>query len=170
MCINLETSLTAFIIGELSGYFLIKNKGNVQLGRFIMFFSLIQLIEALAYLNVDQKIITKLLIIALGFQGIVFFPKNILLLGIAIYSLYFAFIDKSPKSINMKSCTKWNFDRKHIWLMYLIIYILAFMKREKIYNKMIILTLITLVFTKYTPCWASYWCLTSALVSPLMLL
>ena len=51
MCVNLETSIISFLTGEYFGWNMYKS--NVKeyqiLGIFIMFFTLIQLIEACIY-------------------------------------------------------------------------------------------------------------------------
>ena len=77
MCINLETSLVSFIIGEYYGWKLFNSKIKEYkiLGVFIMFFTLIQLIEACIYFFDSKwyKILNKILVIFLGLQGFVIF-------------------------------------------------------------------------------------------------
>ncbi len=77
MCINLETSLLAFGIGEFSGLYLLSSSSVEKriLGIFVMFLSLIQLFEALIYYNgiSASEIYSRLLLLNLGFQGFVFF-------------------------------------------------------------------------------------------------
>ena len=73
MCINLKTSIGAFLIGTISSLILINsnNKENKFIGNFILFYTFIQLFEALIYNN-NLTIYSRLLLINLGLQGLVF--------------------------------------------------------------------------------------------------
>ena len=73
MCVNLKTSISAFLIGTISSLILINsnNKENKFIGNFILFYTFIQLFEALIYNN-NLTIYSRLLLINLGLQGLVF--------------------------------------------------------------------------------------------------
>ena len=77
MCINLQTSIIAFLIGEISGFLLTqKLEDKKPAGLFIMFFSLVQLCEAIIYYNYNYDVsifFKRMILINLGFQGLVFF-------------------------------------------------------------------------------------------------
>ena len=50
MCVNLQTSIVAFIIGEICGFILAtENNEKRAIGIFVMFYSFVQLFEALIY-------------------------------------------------------------------------------------------------------------------------
>ena len=194
MCINIKTSIGAFIIGTVSGLILNKseNKENKILGKFIIFYTMVQLFEALIYNN-NTEIYSKLLLINLGFQGLVF----ILLLNdfipinkiyIYITSLIAAFIFyKSIHPEFIKASTtngmKWEFNDNTTSTLLMIMYITMFIsvlnnnkKLDKI-NKMGILLFITFIIS-YTMKESeiicninrpSMWCLSSAIAAPLSL-
>jgi hypothetical protein len=69
----MKTSIGAYIIGTISGLILNKseNKENKIIGKFIIFYTMVQLFEALIY-NDNKEIYSKLLLINLGLQGFVF--------------------------------------------------------------------------------------------------
>ena len=53
MCINFQTSIISFLIGQIYGYklFTSNKKKNKVIGLFSMFISIIQLIEAIIYIS-----------------------------------------------------------------------------------------------------------------------
>ena len=63
MCINLKTSISAFFIGVISSLSLIKsnNKENISIGKFILFYTFVQLFEGLIYYN-NLTIYSRLLL------------------------------------------------------------------------------------------------------------
>ena len=128
MCINLQTSLVAFIIGEVSGFLLTqKSEDRKPLGYFVMFFSLVQLCEVFIYYydnnfsNNFSNIFKKLLLLNLGFQGLVFFilmnqifiiPNIYFIISgfITIFIIYKALDDNYNKSSIVKDkCLRWKF-------------------------------------------------------------
>ena len=58
MCINAETSLASFAIGEIAGLLLLASKNNDKkvIGLFIMFYSLVQLFEYNIYSPSKKKL------------------------------------------------------------------------------------------------------------------
>ena len=79
MCINLQTSIVSFMIGTLSGLYLVladdMSPEKQVLGYFVICISLIQIIEA-GWYYFDEKyynILIRLLSICLGLQGFVIY-------------------------------------------------------------------------------------------------
>ncbi len=130
MCINAKTSFIALILGELSGLGLIlsNNKEKQMLGFYVMFYSLIQLFELNIYLSNYVNLNSRLLLLNLGSQGIIFF-----LLMSKLYKINFIYlfitsivffiillnvlktnfdsgqIDKCKGKNTISNCIKWNF-------------------------------------------------------------
>ncbi len=188
MCINFETSMIAFLIGEISGFilFLSNNIYKKYIGLFIMFFSLVQILEALIYKGYDYNgIFSKILLINLGLQGTIFFylinkidpTQKIYLyicgiISIIIISRIF-FTDFKKASIN--TCLKWNFmdniNKKILNIMYLLIFLYSFTSNIYFITISALILLITYIISciiknENSP---SMWCLFSALVSPLII-
>jgi|SaaInlStandDraft_7_1057024.scaffolds.fasta_scaffold00586_6 hypothetical protein len=188
MCINLQTSIISFIIGELSGYYLFKQPENIKkaIGIFIMWFSIVQFIEALMYIFNERKILTQILSLFLSTQGLVvllaYNDKSkwlhimFLLTLILIYlSLFMNFV--TPVN-NTCSCLNWEFLEyndnlvKGLKIMYILIFIWGFTRGNIYLFKYCFLLLLTFLFAyiikpiKNSP---SMWCLTSAIVSPIFL-
>lgn len=188
MCINIETSITSFCIGEIAGFILALNKDKYKssVGIFIMFFSLVQLFEALIYKGYDKNgIISKILFINLSLQGVLFFYlfqrfdtkyKVFLYMSIfiSIVAILRIFIYKFNK-VSLENCLTWNFmfNKINYWLlhiMYTLIFIYLFMSNNNYLIKFGLLILTTYIFSRF---WfnikftASMWCLTSAIVSPI---
>ena len=194
MCINMKTSIGAYIIGTISGLILNKseNKENKIIGKFIIFYTMVQLFEALIY-NDNKEIYSKLLLINLGLQGFVFTlllndytPINniyIYITGfIAAFTLY-----KSMRSDFKQASTsngmEWKFNNNITSLLLIIMNITMFIsvydnnnKLDKI-NKLAMLLFITLILSyimnnSNVTCninRPSIWCLSSAIVAPIML-
>ena len=192
MCINLQTSILAFIIGETCGLILAnENNEKKAIGLFIMFYSFIQLCEAFIYYigNDNSKIVSRFLLINLGLQGIVFLiltnnfinidPIYYWICGLtAIFIIYKAtIIDFTPATVN--KCISWKFLDKEIVIaltvMYSTIILATQITSNKIINysgKFFILTffislLLPLFLNSNMP---SMWCLSSAITSPFLLL
>ena len=192
MCINLQTSIMSFIVGESCGL-LLASQGNEKrgIGIFIMFYSFIQLCEAFIYYYGDDKstIASRLLLICLGLQGIVFFlltkdfinidPIYYWVSGLsAIFIIYKATSINFPQA-SIDKCIKWNFIDKEVSIALAIMYFTIILSTQITTNKLInisgiyfIATLfISLILSSYTndnsP---SMWCLASAITSPLLLL
>lgn len=188
MCINLQTSIIAFIIGEISG-FILANENNERraLGLFIMFISFVQLCEFFLYYYGEDKttIISRILLIILGLQGIIFFTLfnfyiniNIvyfLICGIIFFIIAYKAISKDFKVANSKTCMKWNFlDNNTYYLltiMYIIMFTYSILSSNKTLNisaKYFILTyLLSFLISGDGP---SLWCLSSAVIAPILLI
>ncbi len=203
MCVNLETSLLSFIIGAGSGFLLTAQTIERKLiGLFVIFYSLIQLFEACVYWTNDKEknnFYSKLLMLNLGFQGLIFFFLMnqiyfidsfylIICLGIALFSIYSSF-DTNDDSVQLDNCIKWNFLTKDVslmlGLMYGLILIWFWFDDKKInnsVNKSIDTEFILKTGYLLTGTWlfsffltkncnnAGIWCLTSAIVTPVLLL
>lgn len=199
MCINFETSISSFIIGLISGIILQlqKDNGKKNIGRFVIFFSLIQLFEAIIYKQKNkQKIYSKMILLNLGYQGFMFFYfmskshhvrkeyKTISLLIAIIINLYviklddFVKIDKKFLCIDKEGCLTWNFmEDKNInillGLMYFVMFMWLFTSNDEKNFKIGILLLSTFIFSycnKNISNSPSFWCMTSAIISPLFLM
>jgi hypothetical protein len=194
MCINIKTSIGAFIIGTISGLILnnSNNKENKILGKFIIFYTLVQLFEGLIYNN-NLEIYSKLLLINLGFQGLVFIlllndyiPLNkiyIYITGLIAVFVFYKAIHPDFIQASITEGMKWLFYDNIISFALLIMYTIMFIcilqnykKLDKI-NKMGILLFITYIIS-YTiqksellcninrP---SMWCLSSTIAAPISL-
>jgi len=196
MCINLKTSISAFLIGTLSSLALIKsnNKENNSIGKFILFYTFVQLFEALIYYN-NLTIYSRLLLLNLGLQGLVFMiqlnnytpiDKNYIYIC-AIISIFITYksLQTNFKKATTEGCMKWNFfDNaiiKMLYVMYGMIFISMYHYSDKLNNinklsMLLILTYIISIYiskTKSLLCSInkpSIWCLSSALIAPIMLL
>ena len=192
MCINFETSISAFLIGTISGLLLAlkEQKEKKVIGLFIMFFSIVQLCEAMIYKGYDiNGFFSELLYLDLGFQGFIFFLllyyysfsiNNIYLLLTAFIAINFIikllYTNFHKSQIN--TCLTWNFLDNYssnlLALMYILMFIFSFYKQTNniFFNSGIILAFTYILSFKLqqyknTP---SIWCLTSALAAPLFLL
>ena len=150
MCINLQTSILAFIIGETCGLILAnENNEKKAIGLFIMFYSFIQLCEAFIYYfgNDNSKIVSRFLLISLGLQGIVFLiltnnfinvdPIYYWICGLtAIFIIYKAtIIDFTPATVN--KCISWKFLDKEIVIALTIMYSTIILATQITSNKII---------------------------------
>ena len=195
MCINLETSIISFLIGTLSGtYLILKDKVSPEkkvIGYFMICISLVQLLEAGLYFfnQKSYNVLIRLLAICLGLQGFViyYFSKKMLKVKISnvlYYVVMFISIAitiialNSNFSIDKKSkCLNWNFinNNKYIsdllFIMYLLISILLLKtKTFRLYGFMLAITYIVSYTMKPLKNSPSAWCLSSAVISPLMIL
>jgi hypothetical protein len=194
MCINSQTSLAAFIIGELSGLLLLKsnNKEKKIIGLFVMFYSLVQLMEYFVYKNINVKISSQLLLTILGLQGIVLFllvntickinnMYTFLSFIIFIYILYHVFL-KNYKSATVEKCIKWNFMsidiRILLHVMYFLIFHLLFFNKC-IYNNIflrnsgyffLLTFMASFIISKTNINAPSFWCMSSAILAPILLI
>lgn len=196
MCINLKTSISAFLIGTLSSLALIKsnNKENISIGKFILFYTFIQLFEALIYYN-NLTIYSRLLLLNLGLQGLVFMIQlnnytpidNNYIYICAIISLFITYkaLKSDFKKATTERCMKWNFfDRSIIYILYIMygmIFISMYHYSDKLnnINKLGVLLGLTCIISIYISKMKSLlcsinkpsiWCLSSALIAPIMLL
>lgn len=198
MCINFETSISSFIIGLISGIILkLQNSEKKNIGKFVIFFSLIQLFEAIIYKQKNkQKIYSKLILLNLGYQGFIFFHfmskshyvkkeyKTISLLIATIMTLYviklddFVKIDKKLSCIDKEGCLTWNFMedkniRNLLGLMYFIMFMWIFTSNDEKLFKIGILLLSTYIFSYFNKNISnspSFWCMTSAIISPIFIM
>ena len=197
MCINFQTSIIAFLLGEFAGLFLVTEfKEKRLIGLFVMFYSIVQFLEASIYYyeKSAEKILSQLLLINLGFQGLVFFilmnelfeVPNFYLFTCCIISIFIickAFSDDFVKA-SLDNCLTWNFIDKEtgilLSLMYIMMFIWFFSKGDaklNIENNFINNTGLVLFFTfvisyfilknKNSP---SIWCLSSAISAPFLIL
>jgi hypothetical protein len=186
MCINLKTSISAFIIGELSGLYLILNNQK-NIGIFVMFYTIIQLIEAfMYYYKNNYKLYSRLLSIFLSLQGLVIIlsSNNIesiwfLIFGIiSLINIIYTLSDhfKTSEINTCNDCLNWDFLNMNklisilLAIMYFLIYVWVFTRNIKFYNLFGILLLLTYIFSYYlkniknSP---SMWCMTSAFAGPI---
>jgi|SaaInlStandDraft_2_1057019.scaffolds.fasta_scaffold150706_2 hypothetical protein len=199
MCINFETSLFSFLIGESAGLTLAMSNSIEKrlIGLFIMFYSLIQIFEANIYFKSNQELNLRLLLINLGFQGLVFFilmsyiyEINSIYIVISILVSIIILIkglSENFKEITINNCLEWNFINENeiyysLGLMYLIMFIFIFsnkeLKNDNLENdnlvfKSGIILLITYLFSFYVIDYKnrpSIWCMSSAIVAPVILL
>ena len=204
MCINLKTSIGAFLIGTISSLILINsnNKENKFIGNFILFYTFIQLFEALIYNN-NLTIYSRLLLINLGLQGLVFMlllnyyitPINKIYIYIcAFISIFVTFKALQPdfKKATTEGGMKWNFNIKPLFgtifdisyiltIMYVIMIIAVVNYNNKLNNIIklsfllltaYVISIYVMQFNKELVCSRnkpSIWCLSSAIVSPIML-
>lgn len=187
MCINLETSIISFILGEYFGFLLYKsnNPKKKVVGIFSMWISLVQLIEALMYYFEDENYnnLNKILALCLGLQGFVlyffhtkyFYDKKLFFyLTLIISLLILTQITKSDFNYKRKNkCLNWKFLDNEIIsrsLFFMYLSILFLFNHNKLYREYRTFLIITYLFSflirpiKNRP---SMWCLTSALVTPL---
>ncbi len=189
MCVNLETSITAFIIGEICGIILAtENNEKRALGLFIMFYSFVQLCEAYIYYygKDETTMASRLLLINLGLQGMVYFilinyyvKVNVvyyLICGIILLTVILKVTESNFKTANIETCMKWNFMDNGItfplFIMYTTMITYSQISSNRIINisgKYFILTYIFahLINWKNGP---SLWCLSSAITAPVLLL
>lgn len=193
MCINFETSLVSFLLGEISGFILSRHGDEKKgIGIFVMYYSLIQLIEMIIHKFGDKSnILSKSHLVNLGSQGIVFFllMKYISNKDVENYQLYIngiisililgrvLFFDHK---INKNKCLDYNLDKykisKLLFVQYALMLYYLFTNRSEKLNKMayyfsvnIILTFILEKILKTNDtCIASYWCLSSAILAPII--
>jgi hypothetical protein len=199
MCINLETSLFSFLIGESAGLTLAMSNSLEKrlIGLFIMFYSLVQIFEANIYFKSNQELNSRLLLINLGFQGLVFFilmsyiyEINSIYIIISILVSIIILIkglSENFKEITINNCLEWNFMSESeiyysLGLMYLIMFIFIFSNKElknvnlennNLVFKSGIILLITYLFSFYIIDYKnrpSIWCMSSAIVAPVILL
>jgi len=162
MCINYQTSLAAFIFGEITGLILIfdQDKSNTDwekiiVGLFVMFYSLIQFFELGLYLsksNTSNQIYKKLLALNLGFQGLFFFiiasfifkinSVYLVICGLISFLIMISVFENNIDiSLTESKCLKWNFlDSKSnigisLGLMYFILFLWIFAESNSNYLK-----------------------------------
>lgn len=190
MCINFETSIASLTIGVVSGCILLRRRQMI--GFFIIFYTLIQLWEALIYHNPKNSVLlSRLLLISLGSQGLVAaacLPSVPLWIWsmfglIAGYIIVHTLSNKDFRGaqitgIMCSSCNmRWPFIhtkiRSLLVLMYaLIFYILFRTPPRSIPHKCGWLFLITLIVSMISPnsiMNPSVWCLASSIAAPIVL-
>jgi len=191
MCVNLGTSILAYVVGTITGWTLYKkgDKENQVIGIMIIFITLVQLIEALIYIygNKYYRYLSIILAICLGLQGFVYSHAYKNILGTpeityyvtAIISIIVTAMAVSPSFYTGKLDNKmtWEFmDNNHpiddlYWVMYVA---MAFSMLSN--NKFITFGSLFGLSYGYSH-WVSsainkpsMWCMTSAIVTPLYLL
>jgi hypothetical protein len=196
MCIDSSTSLASFIIGEVAGLLLVLsgNKEKKAIGLFIMFYSLVQLFEYNIYNNNNIILNSKLLSLNLALQGLVFFSllksvcniNNIYIyisLFVVICSIFVMLYTKN-KNAYVDICIKWDFlneyNSKLLTIMYLTMFHSFFfndcIRNNNFLNKIGYFFLITYILSEIINKFSknnkvpSYWCLSSAVLAPSLLL
>ena len=194
MCIDSQTSLASFIIGEIAGLLLVLTgkKEKQVIGLFIMFYSLVQLFEYNIYKNKNISLHSQLLLLNLVSQGLVLFVlvKNIcnisnIYIYIGLFVLLcsiFLMLYKKQQDATIESCIKWTFLNSSyanlLTIMYLsMFHLLLFdkcIRNNKFLNKIGYFFLITYILSKIISKLGekvpSYWCLSSAVLAPTLLL
>lgn len=187
MCINLETSIAAFIIGEICGFILAtENNEKRAIGLFVMFYSFVQLCEAFIYYygKDESTMASRSLLINLGLQGIIFFilinyyvkvnAVYFFICGMISLFIIFKATQKDFKSANIETCMKWNFMNKNVSTPLGIMYITMLTYSQLSSNKIINITgkyfILTYIFASIIPGEGpSLWCLSSAITAPILL-
>jgi len=195
MCVNLQTSIIAYLIGTISSLILIKNNNKEKniIGYFILFYTCVQLFEALIYYN-NKTIYSRLLLINLGLQGLILvlllnnyikINKNYIYI-FTIISLYITYraLQSNFQKATTNGAMKWVFLNNHnsyvLGFMYILVFIVIYYYKNQFnyINKFFILLLLTFIISynidkinpllckNYKP---SMWCLSSALISPILL-
>ena len=194
MCIDSQTSLASFIIGEVAGLLLVAsgNKGKQMIGLFIMFYSLVQFFEYNIYNNKNISLNSKLLLLNLASQGLILFIliKNVcnisnvyIYIGLfVLLCIIFIMFYTKNENATVEKCIQWNFVKdsyaKLLNLMYLSMFYLFFfdkcIQKDYFLNKIGYFFLITYILSKLiskldykVP---SYWCMSSAFLAPALLL
>jgi hypothetical protein len=202
MCINYQTSLAAFLFGEITGLILIfdqdKSKTDYEkifIGLFVMFYSLIQFLELVLYLNrvnTSNQIYKKMLVLNLGFQGLFFFivasyiykinSIYLVICGLVSFVVMLSvFGNDIDISITDSNCLRWNFLESKsnistsLGFMYFMMFLWIFAESNSNYLKYVGLILLsTFLFSFFVllgkPNSPGLWCLISAVASPLFLL
>lgn len=198
MCFNYKASLLSLTIGMISGLLLIMNKPEKRaIGIFILFYTLVQLLEAIMYNygNNTPEIYSKLLLINLGLQGLVFFlslnyiykiPRIYLYLSLFI-SLYIVLetMQNDFKKININPTINWNFMNLNVSIFLIIMYFLMFYwlyynkelrqvntnsQLVENFGKLLFATcMISYMLPKTNANHSSIWCISSALIAPITL-
>ena len=147
------------------------------------------------YLGLDSSsIYSRLILINLGLQGLVFFIlmnqifiiNNFYLISCAIISIYTIYqaLSTNFKKVEISKCLTWNFMDKNyysLFLMYAIMFIWLFSKKTPRFKNIsidfinnsrniFVCTLIISYFLLNYKNSPSIWCLSSAIVAPLFLI
>ena len=193
MCIDAETSLASFIIGEATGLLLILSgkKEKQAIGLYIMFYSFIQLFEYNIYNNNNISLNSNLIIINLAIQGLLFFiaMKNVCEINnnyiyislFIILCTFFIMIYTKQNDAKIEKCIKWTFlhnEYKILFsLMYMSMFYLLFFDKcgqnNNFLNKTGWFFVITYIFSIIIGILSdkalSFWCLLSAVAAPILL-
>jgi hypothetical protein len=194
MCINAQTSLASFMIGEIAGLLLILSgkKEKQMIGLFVIFYSLVQLFEYNIYTNKNISLNSKLLLLNLVSQGLIFFVliKNVcdisniyiyISLFVVLCAIFLMFYTKH-KSASIEKCIEWNFldtaNQILLYIMYLSMFHLLFFNKS-LYNNdflrktgyfFLITCIISYIVSQHYPNSPSIWCMSSAILAPALLL
>jgi len=170
MCISFHASLIAGTIGEISGI-VAMNRGHIELGSWIMTYSLIQFLEAWAYTGEGQQA-SKLLKPLLYGQGMILFGTSMrirpFLCGVmlTLTGLLYA-LDKSDKLITCNKRCKWKSSGgSYVKIMYGLMFILGALVQPRV-TTVFAGTLLTSYLFRETEGYPSMWCFSSALVAPI---
>jgi hypothetical protein len=182
MCFNFHASLAAFLIGETTGLLLAQSYDRTyrNIGLFVMFFTLVQLLEALVYKGGPLRLLSLLLQTNLGAQGLVFFalvqPWSLsfwICLGISLFVTLDAF--RGKHFITMNGQLRWNMTPPVEWalrLMFLLIFVFSLrtpaykLASQVILGMLVVSYVFGFFYKRNNP---SLWCLASAIGSPVLL-
>ncbi len=179
MCISFNASILAFLVGEISGFMLTQHKlpHKRPIGWFIMFFSLIQLLDALVYKGIDPHgLVSKLLLLNLGLQGTVFFmlmkEYNSYLYISILCSLMILYNITNPhfKKNKVLTCVNWFYDdvaRYTLCIIYPLV--LFYLIQTPVYRNLGLISaaiMLILFLLKPKETFPSIWCLVSTFVAP----
>ncbi len=200
MCINYQTSLGALMIGEVTGLILILDQDQINtnydkifIGLFVMFYSLIQFFELMIYINpvTKNQIYKKMLVLNLGFQGLLFFliasyiykinSIYLVMCGLVSFIIMLnVFENNIDINFTNTQCLKWDFLSSSninvsLGIMYFAMFLWIFTESNSYYIKYIgVILLSTFLFSYFlqydktnSP---GIWCLSSAIAAPLFLL
>ena len=200
MCVNFQTSLMAFVLGEITGLILIfdqddtkTNYEKIFIGLFVMFYTMIQFFELKIYLNKENNQIYKnLLSLNLGFQGLVFFLIAsfiykinyiylIICLLVSFIIMLNVFQNGTKISLTQNNCLRWDFltyesdMNMSLGIMYFTMFLWIFVESNSKYLKYVGFILLgTFIFSYYVLSGKEnspgLWCLSSAISAPLFLL
>lgn len=196
MCIDSQTSLASFIIGEVAGLLLVLSgkKEKQVIGLFIMFYSLVQFFEYNIYNNRNVSLNSKLLLVNLASQGLILFIllKNVcnisnnyiyITLFVLICSIFLMFYTKYQDA-SVEKCIEWKFLNNSYPQLLTIMYLTMFhafffdncMRNNIFLSKIGYFFLITYILSTLINKFSkndkvpSYWCMSSAFLAPALLL
>lgn len=183
MCFNFNASMIAFTIGEVTGALLTRSRTQEyrNIGYVVMFFTLIQLLEALIYKHVlPMRLLSFLIQLNLGALGLFFFaliqPWGFYFwscLAISVFVAVDALTDSRTVTLTPK--LKWNMSPSAAWmitLMYVLLFSFCLLTPKYNITAYVILgmyvlsSVIAYFSKKYSP---SLWCLFSSIGSPFLL-
>jgi hypothetical protein len=188
MCISLEVSVASFLIGTLSAAYLYRSDKPFAkaFAVFMLFYTMIQLFEALLYWQGPSTTWSTLLLVNLALQGVVFFgamkyfdekklPDRdhgfIVSCLLATMILFVTSSDEVQATVGSGICWKFLDNeavKRLLSLMYVVIFLSLFRASDEVADKIAVLYIFTYILSRSlnlekSP---SYWCWLSALAAP----